>query len=527
MAANVSQSGVSRPVLKWQYGACFSSWCETGWYSSPAIADLDGNGRAEVVASAYSVVALDGTTGNLLWRANSGHDRSEGKQNNVGRTWPGIVIQDIDDDGNLDIITAHGGGYVSAYNHRGYFKRGWPKHPISRELRGLSVDDIDNDGTHEIVVTGALGSKTNTWVYEHNGALRRGWPQLSNDSGYAWGVFNDNAWIADITGDKQKEIVVPSDVHYISSYTTDGRQLPAHSKYGGKGWGKIGLWEDPGIELRGWGDCSSTRRERYRANLAHSAATVADLDGDGTKEVVATGNMYDCAQGHPPGRYTALFIFNPDRSRFNKNGWNWSQPAMNTGAPLTENYGVIESVMSNPVTVDLDGDDIKEILFSSYDGRMHAFWLNKQERHSWPFSVYNRGEGFMRHASEPVVADLDGDGKAEVIFVSWVQKNSSGPMRLGKLHILNYQGRPLHQIDLPRPKSTSRRSNGALAAPTLGNIDGDPDLEIVINTISAGFVAYDLPNTAGARVLWGSGRNKNAKSFQSTVPPMLHMLLNE
>jgi hypothetical protein len=41
------------PILKWQLGGCYNSWCETGWYSSPATADLDGDGQVEVIASAW------------------------------------------------------------------------------------------------------------------------------------------------------------------------------------------------------------------------------------------------------------------------------------------------------------------------------------------------------------------------------------------------------------------------------------------------------------------------------------------
>ena len=52
-------AAVQAPVLKWKYGGCYSSWCETGWYSSPAVADLDGNGSKEIIASAYSIVALN------------------------------------------------------------------------------------------------------------------------------------------------------------------------------------------------------------------------------------------------------------------------------------------------------------------------------------------------------------------------------------------------------------------------------------------------------------------------------------
>ena len=63
---------VNAPVLKWKDGGCYYSWCETGWYSSPAVADLDGNGTMEIIASAYSIVALEGVTGEVLWRVDSG-----------------------------------------------------------------------------------------------------------------------------------------------------------------------------------------------------------------------------------------------------------------------------------------------------------------------------------------------------------------------------------------------------------------------------------------------------------------------
>jgi hypothetical protein len=142
-----------------------------------------------------------------------------------------------------------------------------------------------------------------------------------------------------------------------------------------------------------------------------------------------------------------------------------------------------------------------EILFAAYDGRVHAFWLDKSEHGSWPYSVNQPGEGIYRFASEPAVADLNADGKGEVIFSSWVEKGSGVT---GKLHILNYLGEPLHEIDLPLAHSGDW--NGALAAPTLANIDGDSDLEVVLNTAHSGLVAYNLPGTAGAQILWGTGR---------------------
>jgi len=492
----------SSPVLKWQLGGCYSSWCETGWYSSPATADLDGDGQVEVIASAYSIFVLNGSSGTLEWKMSSGHDRSEPAAPNVGRTWPGIVVADVDNDGGVEMVAAHSGGWVSVYNAAGYFEDGWPKHPLSNELRGLSVSDLDGDKLLEIILTGAVGSATNTWVYEPNGTLRTGWPQLSNQSGYAWGVYNANASAGDLDGDNMGEVVVPSDVHYICAYEADGTQIPANPIYGGKGWGKVGVWESLAIELRGWGQCNGVREESYRTNFADGPSAIADVNGDGLMEVVATGNVYDCDAGYPPSKYDGVYVFNRDRSRFNADGFDWRSVPVDTGAPLSEDYNVIESNEPNPAVADLDGDGRLEIIYAAYDGRMHAFWLDKTEHGNWPFSVYQPAEGFYRFASEPVIADLDDNGYAEIIFTSWTQK---GSYQTGKLHILDYLGNPIYEVSLPEAFG-GKDWNGALPAPTLADIDSDPDLEVVLLSANSGVVAYDLPGTANAYILWGTGR---------------------
>lgn len=484
----VQAGTISSPVLKWQNGGCDNSWCEMGWYSSPAVADLDNDGKPEVIVSPYTLFVLNGEDGSEQWNRNPPGDR----------TWPGVVVADIDDDSDLEIAVAKGEGYLTVYDHNG--NEVWSRRPETGELRGLSVFDLDADGTDELVVT-ATGDRVNTYVYEHTGTLRSGWPQLSNDSGDASGVYNDNAALGDLDNDGQGELVIPSDVHYINAYEANGAQIAANAIYGGVGWGKVGIWESMVPELRGWGACDGTRTESYRTNFADGPAVIADVNGDGVVEVVATGNVYDCDAGYPPSRYIGVYIFNADRSRFNEDGYNWETVPINTGAPLSESYSVIESAMPNPVVADLDGDGEKEILFASYDGRLHAYWLDKTEHHNWPYNVSSTGPG-IRFASEPVVADLDNDGFAEVIFASWPQKGSN---YVGKLHVLNYQGSMLYEVDLPAPVG-SWDWNGAMAAPTIANIDADADMELVLNTAHSGVVAYDLPGTANARVLWGTGR---------------------
>ena len=507
-ACAADENGIAAPVLKWQHGGCYNSWCETGWYSSPAVADLDGDGTIEVIASAYSVVALNGTTGELIWRVKSGHDRTEdpGSVDNVGRTWAGIVIADVDDDGEIEIVTAHGHGYVSVYNHEGYFEPGWPQHPISKEFRSLAVADLDGDGDIEIAVGAAREDRTNVWVFEHDGSIRSGWPHLNDgEEGSAWGTYNDNIGAGDIDGDGLPELIVPSDTITICAYKPDGTQIGTHEMYHGHTghdmdfWGEVPAYIDPEYEIRGWGPCYTEFTER--ANFANGPANVVDVNGDGTNEIVVIGDVHNCNTDPYTDLYNTPYILNADRTRFNADGFNWTTPPTDTGTPIIQDYDIIESVQPNPVTVDLDGDGRIEIIYPSYDGRMHAFWLDKTEHGNWPYSVYDASEGFYRSASEPVVADLDNDGHAEVIFASWVEK---GTDHTGKLHILDYMGNPISEIDLPPAKSGNW--NGALAAPTLAEIDGDPDLELVLNTAHSGVVAYDLPDTADARILWGTGR---------------------
>ena len=112
------------------------------------------------------------------------------------------------------------------------------------------------------------------------------------------------------------------------------------------------------------------------------------------------------------------------------------------------------------------------------------------------------------------MADLDGDGHAEVIFTSWPQKSVGGT---GQLHVLDYLGNPLHAVDLPAPFGGATW-NGALGAPTLANVDGDGELEVVVGTVASGVVAYDLPGTGNARVLWGTGRGQPAANGRCAGP---------
>ena len=509
-AHQIAHGGIGTPVLKWQRAGCYSSWCQTGWYASPAVADLDSDGKQEVIWAAYSIFVVDGATGALKWKVSSGHDRSEPSASDVGRTWPGVVVADVDGHGDLEIVTAHSGGWVSVYNSNGYFLPGWPKQPtLGYELRSLAVDDLDHDGDLEIIV--ASTRPDNQWyVYEHTGALRPGWPQHSPDSsanGYAAGCFNENIAAGDIDGDGRSEIIGPSDVHYVAAFNDNGSQIAANAGHfgGSKYWSCVGVHVADSVDVRGWANCGV----EHRPNFADSAPAIMDVNGDSVLETIVVGNVYNCGTDPYTSLYQMPFIFNADRTRWSAGGYDWTAIPLPDPAsgPLSEDYDRIETAQPNPAIADLDGDNNMEILFASYDGKVHAYWLDKTERGNWPFSVTRAGEGFIRFASEPVVADLDGDGKAEVIFGSWPEK---GGNRVGRLHILDDRGRVLQEIDLPPPFSGNW--NGILGAPTIADIDNDGQPEIVAGTSQSGLIAYDLPGAGIPRILWGTGRGNYQRS---------------
>ena len=449
----------------------------------------------EVIGAAYALTILDGATGALEYRAP-----------NESRAWPGVAVADLTHDGTLEIIVGRGGDQVTVYTADG--RELWTRHPFgSGEVRTLAVADIDRDDDLEIVVGRASGGATKQLsVYEPDGSVRPGWPaRRDGEPGYGWGMYNENVAVGDLNGDGYAEIVGPTDTHYITALDRDGNQLPAHARYnainpqGPKVWSQVGVHVDDAVDLRGYADCGS----EHRPNFADSAPVLADVDGNGTREVIVVGNVYNCGADPYASLYQIPFLFRADRSRWSGRGFDWKvlpKPDA-AAAPLAEDYNVIETAPPNPVVADLDGDGLQEILYPSYDGRVHAYWLDKTEHGRWPFAVYHSDEGIIRFASEPVVIDLDANGAAEVIFASWPEK---GSQQAGKLHVVDSLGNLLYEVTLPA--AFSGDWNGALAAPTLANIDADADWEIVLNTAHAGLVAYDLPGSAGARVLWNTGR---------------------
>ena len=488
--------GVGAPQLLRSRGGCEGWGCQTGWYASPAVGELDGDPASrEIVWGAYDLVALR-ADGGELWRA-----RAE------ARVWASPALVDLGGDGRPEIVVARDRG-VTAHAPGGGVV--WTADPGEGELRSLAVADLDGDGAEEVLTGRAAqidAEQVMAWRGD-TGAPVAGFPaRHAGSPGYGWGMFNQNLAAGDLDGDGDREVIAPNDTHYLTALDHRGELLPASAAVFGAGrlWNQVGVHVSHAVDLRGSADCG----REHRPNFEGAAPVIADLDGDGTREVVVVGNVQDCGADPYRSLYEIPFVLRGDRTRWAASGFDWTEvPAPPSGAgPRSEDYAVVENARANPAVADLDGDGRREILFSSYDGRVHAYGLDRTQRGSWPFDVPGAG---IRYASEPAVADLDGDGKAEVLVGTWGEKARG---EAGQLLVLDHLGRLIFAVDLP--PAAGGGWNGALAAPTVANVDADPDLEVLLGTAHSGVVAYRIPGTARARVPWPTSRGGFTRSGEA------------
>lgn len=211
-------------------------------------------------------------------------------------------------------------------------------------------------------------------------------------------------------------------------------------------------------------------------------------------------------------QYPALYILNGDRTRMNKNGCNWENiptnlTASTLGKPLNQNPtggdgytrqtdGGVHSV---PVVGDVNGDGVNEILFNAFDGKVHCFSAkdSSKELAGWPFTLPGNSSGsYYEFPAEPTLADVNGDGKLEVVVVSWTETWSSKHPAIprteqnGSIYVLDGSGKLLAQQKLD-PMIVY--DNVSRSKPVAADIDGDKQMEILVSSSDyGGLIAYDV-----------------------------------
>ena len=201
-----------------------------------------------------------------------------------------------------------------------------------------------------------------------------------------------------------------------------------------------------------------------------------------------------------------------------------SDPDLVKGFPIYVGSGGEGS----PKTADIDGDGIRDLIYPTAAGELHVFKLTGSSPSplpGFPFKTrimdgngaeqgepsYLAGKAFASGAVDPTtgresissnapaIADLDGDGKNEIVFTTYAGTiyvvNGKGealapwPKRLPRVPSCSLD--PSNPTPQPCMSTASRIARGAFAAPVLEDLDQDGDLDIIQAAFDGKIYVFD------------------------------------
>ncbi|GAB1430385.1 hypothetical protein MASR2M18_12180 [Ignavibacteria bacterium] len=406
----ISSASAQKPEILWQFDTFDAS------YGQSAAADIDGDGRLEIVFGCYRndscVYALNAENGSLLWKVNTSRPGKEGcndvapliydingdghlevivpsscndttfcfdgrdgaviwKTPTAGSDSPPI-IDDIDGDGNMEILHGQFGGYVICIDARsGRIKWNLEVDTKSWVQTAPTILDANGDGNSDFAVgTWNLASSAQSAYYVFEGKTQKllwSYPVGNH-------IYHGSA-AADIDSDGKMELLVGA--YNDTLYCFDAASGLVKWKYYGRG-GYIG-----------------------------APVTIADFDGDGVCDIAFCSG------------YT-IGVLN------NKGNLLWKY-----------NLPYIETAFRGVIAADINGDEYKDAIFCTSGGKLIALNGKKGEE-IWKINIgeYSGIDKFdINHA--PLIADFNGDGLLDIFFVGGFSEYPDFSKNRGRAYLLS------------------------------------------------------------------------------------------
>ena len=487
-ASCTSEGGAETLAKPTLIATLFDRWHEA-WLGSPAVADLDGDGTNEIIVPRDEVLLIWHLDGTLVRKL-------EGQP---GRIWASPVVADLRPDmPGLEVAVASR-GQISAWDAQGNVLPGFP-FQWRNEMRSLAAEDIDGDGQLELVAvtTSDLdkNGQTDILIAVHvDGTVVQGFPPNTtgasgcDDACYVHAGFDQNVALGDVDGDGIADVLAPQDNAYVSLHAGTGRAFDAAPIFRGRTkFMGIRFLHDYALAQQGWADDEETANQ---AHFTNTAPAIADVDGDGENELVMLASVQNAAQTDRE-RGVALWVVRHDGTR--PAAWLLPFHAPDFLDGLWDPGDNIVGATNQVTVVDLDPTSPGlEYVFAGFDGRIHAVTSDNQEL--WKQTFTDKA-GVLTGGI--VAADLTRDGRPELVFNTY--STAAGG---GALFILAANGALLEQIPLP--------DRGAMPVPTIADIDGDGQLEIVVSLKDGvdkqrQVLVYTVPESGTKCLPWPTGR---------------------
>jgi hypothetical protein len=389
----------------------------------------------------------------------------------------------------------------------------------------MAAADLDGDGAIELVVTTTQTAPTSeggaqVFAFSPDGSLFQpdghapAWPRYNDLSGdgndadvhSGYGCYGLNVGVGNLDDDADLEVLVTYDNHHIQAFDPDGVALQASPWFTDRStgerltWGQFIRWADPAVEQAHYHDHTGEWPHPSWTEWlqwTQSPPSVADLDGDGIGEVVGISNI-EMNEPYETQAWGVVVLEGAQgdgsRSAMRMPGW---ETIPRGESPIDVDGWYPPSGVPAPAIVNLQGDGQLEIVVSLNDGFVYAFTADGQRL--WRVD-HTHGQA-ISFASEPTIADLNQDGSPEVLVSTFGAPDEQA----GWLMVLGANGTLLHDIALPDPGENGN-SNGAPAAPAVGDLDGDRQLDVFVQTFDHGMDVFTVPGSGTACVPWATAR---------------------
>ena len=369
------------------------------------------------------------------------------------------IVSDMDGDGLKEIYSGSDDNALIGYNSFAEKMNGFPFEVADRIRSSPAIADVDNDGEEEIVF-GANSGKL--YILSSSNVQKLAYNVL--------GFIEGSPSLVDVDGDGDFEIV-------FNTATTSGGNVYAihHNGISVSGFPiAIGqMWTGPAVHdidndgsydivvVSYEGDVyvieanGGVIKSGFPFNMGGRVSappTIVDVDDDGDYEIAVGSNNGD------------LYILHHDGTVFAQ---------YNTGDDIRGGISVC----------DLNNDGQLDLLFGGYDDRIHV-WdpVANELLPGWPVDL-----GF-NILSEPLIADLDGDGQVEVLAAR----------KTGKVFGLESDGSMMANFPIAVDGSIE-------STPAIEDIDNDGDLEIIVGSTS-GLEVIDIKFSAELMDSWSMYR---------------------